>query len=120
MSALPERPISMVIGALGGERTRWDAMMADLNSQVDSMAGSSLLAGAFLVYLADETEQVRANMLAEWSDAFQQGGLLKPGWFDVNEGKLKLLSRLTATSVEAAEKLGLRCLHARSSGGGRA
>ena len=34
-------------------------------------------------------------------DSDDTGGLLKPGWFDVNEGKLKLLSRLTATSVEA-------------------
>ena len=65
-----------MLGKLAGERTRWDAMMAELNASVNAMAGSSLLAAGFLVYLADETEHVRKMQLEEWHEAFVQGGLL--------------------------------------------
>ena len=69
---------SEMLDKLSGERTRWDAMMAELTASLSAMAGSSLLSAGFLVYLADETEQVRANMMEEWSMAFSQGGLLRP------------------------------------------
>ena len=58
-----------MLGKLAGERTRWDAMMAELNASVNAMAGSSLLAAGFLVYLADETEHVRKMQLEEWHEA---------------------------------------------------
>ena len=65
-----------MLDKLSGERTRWDTMMTELNGQIGAMAGSALLSAGFLVYLADETEQTRAQMLSEWQGAFQQGGLL--------------------------------------------
>jgi len=65
-----------MLGKLAGERTRWDTMMAELNGQVGAMAGSALMSAGFLVYLADESEQVRKDILEEWQGAFVQGGLL--------------------------------------------
>ena len=75
--------LTQVLGAaqemlekLSGERTRWDAMMGELNGQIGSMAANALLSAGFLVYLADEPEQTRAQYLQEWSASFIQAGLL--------------------------------------------
>ena len=39
-----------MLDKLSGERTRWDAMMVELRTNVGAMAGSSLLAAGFLIY----------------------------------------------------------------------
>ena len=86
---------SEMLDKLSGERVRWDAMMAELNSGLDAMAGCSLLAAGFLVYLADETEQVRAMMLEDWSEAFAQGQLLRPNAGTANGGSFSMQTFLS-------------------------
>ena len=105
-------------GYCGHERNPWPQNMPDVWDKhfgfVADLTGRAVVVGEFGGFYTFHDK--------EWNDAFvgyliergfgafffclnpdsdDTGGLLKPGWFDVNEGKLKLLSRLTATSVEA-------------------
>ena len=105
-------------GYCGHERNPWPQNMPEVWDKhfgfVADLTGRAVVVGEFGGFYTFHDK--------EWNDAFvgyliergfgafffclnpdsdDTGGLLKPGWFDVNEGKLKLLSRLTATSVEA-------------------
>ena len=61
---------------LSGERGRWEEMAAEYNEEMRSIAGSALLAAAFITYLADESEATRAARMDEWSGMLRTAGLL--------------------------------------------
>ena len=86
-----------------------DGVGAAVVACADTASAPSLLAAGFLVYLADETEQVRANMLAEWSDAFQQGGLLKPGTYIVSADFGKGAKVADRFVLEAGQRVTVDC-----------
>eukprot|EP00327_Prymnesium_parvum_P015469 CAMPEP_0113281722 /NCGR_PEP_ID=MMETSP0008_2-20120614/28451_1 /TAXON_ID=97485 /ORGANISM="Prymnesium parvum" /LENGTH=3313 /DNA_ID=CAMNT_0000132155 /DNA_START=19 /DNA_END=9960 /DNA_ORIENTATION=- /assembly_acc=CAM_ASM_000153 len=61
---------------LSGERSRWDITMKDLMGASSALPAHSLLSAAFVAYLADEQEKVRAEMLKEWVEQVSSAGLL--------------------------------------------
>ncbi len=56
-----------LIGKLSGERKRWEQTDKDLDTQLERLPTYMLLSAAFVTYLADSTEGVRAETLAMWS-----------------------------------------------------
>ena len=65
-----------LLGALVGERDRWDSQVSAMQRDLASLPRSALLAAAFCVFLPGEPEDTRADRLADWVAAVGDG----PGW----------------------------------------
>lgn len=57
-----------LIGGLGGEKTRWKSVAADLKVQYDSLAGDILISCGVIAYLAPLTIQYRNQCMVDWRE----------------------------------------------------
>merc|ERR1719197_795408 len=66
---------SKLISGLGGEKTRWTADMATLESSLEKLVGDTMLGAAFLSYQGPFTADFRKEMVYElWlSDIHERG-----------------------------------------------
>lgn len=64
-----------LIGGLGGERARWESMVADLAKYSDLMLGDALLSASSVVYMGPFPTQYRAGLLSEWVGFLADAGI---------------------------------------------
>jgi dynein heavy chain, axonemal len=55
-----------LVSGLGGEKTRWEASLIDLESQYDKLVGDCILAAAFMSYCGPFPSEYRDNLVANW------------------------------------------------------
>merc|ERR1719186_1935210 len=57
-----------LIGGLGGEKTRWTQMAADLEIQYNNLTGDVLLASGAVAYLGPFTVEFRSKCIEHWQE----------------------------------------------------
>lgn len=56
-----------LLGALVGERDRWEQQVGQLERDLDALPANALMAAAFCVFLPGEPEDVRSDRVSEWA-----------------------------------------------------
>ncbi|KAL3676900.1 hypothetical protein R1sor_026848 [Riccia sorocarpa] len=68
-----------LLAKLSGEKLRWENQVAELEKETGKLRFSSIMAAAFMTYLAPASEDYRNAMLSQWQ-SLSQGGfdIIKP------------------------------------------
>jgi dynein heavy chain 2 len=60
-----------LIGKLGGEKGRWEAQVASIGKELQSLPNNALMAAGFATYLGSTPEDLRKSMVQDWAKQFQ-------------------------------------------------
>ncbi|KAL0047749.1 hypothetical protein WJX82_010930, partial [Trebouxia sp. C0006] len=64
---------SALLGKLSGEKSRWEAQVAEFTQVLQQLPTGALLAAAFITYLGKEPEDVRQAKLTQWVSDLKMG-----------------------------------------------
>lgn len=60
-------PFADLLGKLGGERERWGSQLMALSAELDNLPIAALITSAFITYLPAQPEDVRSNLMEQWT-----------------------------------------------------